>query len=335
MKVSDPFREYLRVQRRFDLRIMRILEAAAKALSARIAQLDTSTRFSDTVRRAQLRAVLAEVRAEQIRMWRSIGDEIQAGRLAGADAAQEALDEIGRVAYAALPQRAAEDLIATLRHTARAGIDAAYARIPRALSSRVYDNALLASGKIDQIIMSSLAQGLSAKEFARDVYGYISPTTPGGASYAAMRLARTEINNAFHQQQIEAAEAPGVKAIKWNLSGSHPRPDECNIFAAQDAYDMGGGVYPINQVPDKPHPHCLCYLTYISMDPVEFVRELRSGTFDQELRRRYQMNLDEIAGLKSVSGATTALVSRPRNVVRVRQQAKPTATKPNPPVTIE
>jgi hypothetical protein len=299
---------------------MRILEAAAKALEQRIAKLDTSTRFSDTVRRNQLRAVLAEIRAEQISMWRSIGDEIQAGRHAGAIAAQEALEEIGRVVYAGLPASVADDLVRTLRHTARAGIDTAYARIPRALSTRVYDNALLSSGKIDQIIMSSLAQGLSAKEFARDVYRYISPTTPGGASYAAMRLARTEINNAFHQQQIEAANAPGIKAIKWNLSGSHPRPDECNILAERDSYRLGGGVYPVAQVPDKPHPHCFCFLTYVSMDPEEFIEELRAGTFDQDLRNRYQMNLDELRGLKSVSGATSVgpLTTRSSNVVRVK-----------------
>lgn len=294
---KGPFEDYLRVAAKYNAETMRILEASARDIQKRLAQLKLAEGIGARVREAQLRLVLAEVRNEQASMWAAIGKSTQAGRKAAAEAAQEALEAISRVAYASLAVDAAEALTAGLKATARAGIDAAYARVPRALSEAVYRNGVVASGKIEDLIRRGITQGLSAKELAASVYQYVSPTTPGGASYAAMRLARTEINNAFHEQQIKAAKAPGVSGIKWNLSSSHPRPDECNSFAEQDSFKMGAGVYPINDVPSKPHPHCFCYLTYVTMDPKEFSAAMMSGRFDDEIRRRAGINADRLKGM--------------------------------------
>jgi hypothetical protein len=290
----DPFRDYLRVQKQYDAKVMATLERAAKDIQTQVARLDQSTRFSATVRKNQLRAALAEIRAEQMRMWQSVGNTVQAGRLAGAVAAQDSLDAIANVAYTALPRGVADDLVASLKHTARAGIDTAYARTPRTLSTAVYNNAALAAGKVEDTIVSGIQRGLSAREMASEVYKYISPTTPGGASYAAMRLSRTEINNAFHNQQILSMDAPGVKAAKWNLSNSHPKPDECNAFADEDRYDLGAGCFPTKSIPQKPHPQCFCYLSAVTMEPGEFTAKLKNGDFDDELRRRYKMNVDSM-----------------------------------------
>jgi hypothetical protein len=292
---SDPFKDYLRVQRAYDAKIFKILEDAAKDIEDRLQQLDLKPGIGAKVRAAQLRAAQAEMRAVQRDMWAAIGKTTHAGSKAAAEAAQEALDVISRVAYASLAPAAAEVLVDGLKASAQAGINALYARVPKPLSEAVYRNGLVASGKIEEMIQRGIAQGLSAKELAASVYGYVSPTTPGGASYAANRLARTEINNAFHQQQIKTGkESPGVKGVKWNLSNSHPKPDECNQFAERDVNDLGAGVYKANNVPDKPHPHCFCYLTYVTMDPAEFSAALRSGTFDDELKRRTQINVDSL-----------------------------------------
>jgi hypothetical protein len=123
------------------------------------------------------------------------------------------------------------------------------------------------------------------------VYQYVSPTTPGGESYAAMRLARTEINNAFHERQLAGANRPGVTGVQWNLSGSHRVPDQCNLFAQRDSHNKGPGVFPVGKVPDKPHPQCFCFLTYVTMKPAEFKRALEQGDFDDELDRRTRANL--------------------------------------------
>ena len=340
MATADPFRVYLGVQRQYDAEVMRTLEQAARATRRRIIALGKSSRWSDGVRANQLRAVLAEIAADQRAMWRSIGKTINNGSKAGALSAQEALEDIARIAYASLPADAAADLVAGLRAQARAGINAAYARVPRDLAESVYKAGTVASGQIETLIRQGIIQGLSARELAASVYTFVSPTTPGGASYAAMRLARTEINNAFHQQQIAAAKAPGVQAVQWNLSGSHPKPDQCNVYAESDQHQLGGGVFPPSQVPAKPHPHCFCYLTYISVDPEVFARDLRAGKYDDELRRRYDMNMEKMRAegrLGTVRTTTSTGVRVPGPTARTeaaRKAATPTKAKPSPPVTL-
>jgi hypothetical protein len=88
------------------------------------------------------------------------------------------------------------------------------------------------------------------------VRGSIRPDTPGGVGYAAKRLGRTEVNNAFHAQAInDVREKPWVNAVKWNLSKVHvPKPgDKCELYDGQ--------IFGKDEVPNKPHPQCMCYIT--------------------------------------------------------------------------
>lgn len=284
----DPaFRAYLAVQRQYDRQMVAALEAAAKDIERRIRVLKVTPGIGAQVRASQLRVTLAAIHADLADLWRGdVTRTVMTGGKAAAKAAEIAIQTLSDVAYASLPERDAEALVRSLRASSRAGIDAAFARVPRALSEAVYRNEAVQRGIIDGLVRSGLSQGLSAKELARTVYQHVSPTTPGGASYAAMRLARTEINNAFHEQQIKTAHAPGVKGVKWNLSGSHPKPDVCNQYAEEDHSDLGAGVYRVGDVPGKPHPHCFCYLTYVTLSAREFAQEVERGSFDDELRRR-------------------------------------------------
>lgn len=282
MAANDPLRAYLRVQREFDVELNRALERTARSIQARIARLPRGV--GGDVRKAQLRSTLAAIRTTQMEMWNGpVTDNIKRGRKAAMEAAQNAAETLTRVAYASLPDAVAEALTDGLRLSAASGIASDAARIPRELSARVYRDGALSSGRVEALIRQGLIANLSSRELAKTVYRYISPTTPGGASYAASRLARTEINNAFHQRQIKGAERPGVLRVKWNLSGSHPRPDECNTFAARE--------YKPGNVPGKPHPHCFCYLTYVTMSPDDFAAALRNGDFDDDLDRRTKANL--------------------------------------------
>lgn len=123
------------------------------------------------------------------------------------------------------------------------------------LSSRIYGTSVLSKGIVDRYIEVALAQGLSARDFAKGVKDLILPNVPGGVSYASMRLARTEINNAFHATSIDRyQESVYVESVDWNLSSSHPSDDDCNLI-------MENGPYPKDQVPLKPHPNCFCYIT--------------------------------------------------------------------------
>jgi hypothetical protein len=274
----------------------RVLEGAARRIRQRIERAGVG--IGAEIRTAQLRMVLAEIRRIIGDTWTGpILDATQAGRKAATEAAETAVEALTAVAYTALPPDVAKALTDGLGAAARSSIANAFARVPRSLSARVYHNAALARGHVERTVREGVAAGLTAKELARDVYQYVSPTTPGGMSYAAMRLARTEINNAFHERQKAGANRPGVKAVKWNLSGSHKVPDECNVYAAHKPYDK-------DAVPDKPHPQCFCYLTYVMMSPDEFAEALSSGSFDDELDRRTRENMARL-GREATPAPTT------------------------------
>jgi hypothetical protein len=297
MALPEPLRRYLRLQRQYDARIMKILEGAAHDIRRRVEALATSTRFSDSVRASQLRLTLSQIRRVQLEMFLSIGDEIRAGQLAAAIFATEDLEKLARIGLASLPSAAATEFIDSLMASAQAGIETLYSRVPRQLSERLYKNGRWSTDHIETLIREGILRNASARELAKDVFRFVSPTAPGGASYVAMRLARTEINNAFHNQQIKGFQGPWVESIKWNLSGSHPRKDECNRLAESDQYNLGPGQFPRGKVPGKPHPQCLCFLTATSVSPKQFASDVRDGKYDDELRRRFEANLAALKGL--------------------------------------
>ena len=141
------------------------------------------------------------------------------------------------------------------------------------LSPSVYKNRALMTGKIDDLVNTGIALGQSAREIADAVIDHINPSVVGGQRYAAHRLGRTELNNAFHTtSRATYQESPYVKGVVWNLSGSHEREDECD--------DWDGEIFEKGEVPDKPHPQCFCYLTPVTPTPEEFADRMTSGEYD-------------------------------------------------------
>ena len=49
------------------------------------------------------------------------------------------------------------------------------------------------------------------------------------------------------------------------LSGSHPRPDQCNVYASWMV--RGSSAYEVRA---SPNPNCLCFLTYVTPSVEEF-----------------------------------------------------------------
>jgi len=222
-----------------------------------------------------LERVLKRIQRAQANMWATdVAGVVRNGREEAVKAAQESADALTRELWSRLPERQAESLDRAFRVSAGEGVGTTRQR--RELSARVVGAGRMSQRRLDAIIQSALTRQLNAEELAREVYDHISPSVPGGASYAAMRIARTEINNAFHQQQIAQGQRPGVEAVEWNLSGSHKVPDECNVYAAKREY-------PPDAVPDKPHPQCLCYLTYKMATVDDFLAALEAGDFDEVL----------------------------------------------------
>ena len=168
----------------------------------------------------------------------------------------------------------------SLEASARRNVGAVVSRITSdtvPLSRKVYKSEVLARGQIDRIVNSGLAKGDSAADIAKKARQFIHPSTPGGATYAAKRLGRTEINNAFHAQSInQMQQRPWVTQVEWRLSGSHtPKPgDLCERYARTR-------IFPSRSIPHKPHPNCLCFITPV-VPTIDFIlHQLESGMYSQ------------------------------------------------------
>lgn len=272
---------FLGIQRKTDAEIRRLLLDLASEADRTIAGLSGAP--SNAVRGAQLRLA-----AEQADTWIRIQAGIETGLGNTADGIAKLMGQFDRPYLRSMgidPAAWARSLEAT----ARRGVVSYLARGENGitLSERIYKNAALTSGRLGRLIDTGLLLGKSAREIAKDVRRFISPNAPGGMSYAAFRLGRTELNNAFHRSATDKyADTPWVDAVKWNLSGSHSRPDVCDEYAG-DVHMRNGnpGEFAPGDVPGKPHPQCFCYIEPVPMDPDEFVSKFLAGGFDRDLDR--------------------------------------------------
>jgi hypothetical protein len=87
---------------------------------------------------------------------------------------------------------------------------------------------------------------------------------PNNAYANALRVFRTELNRAHGQAyQAGAGSHPDVIGMKFNLSLSHPRVDQCDFHAHANLHGLGEGVYPVGQSPWPAHPNTMSYLTAV------------------------------------------------------------------------
>lgn len=280
----SPLVRYLKVQAVTDREIQSLLNSAYAASVADLDRLASAEGPGGAVRAAQVRQAQAAIQRRMAVLWDAVGNATEAGRARAAAAAVDDLvaDMTPYLRSAGLSDDSIRLLTTSMKDSAERNIDNAISRVTTSqipLSERVYDSGALVSGKVGEIVTSAIARGASAREIANEVRGYIRPDTPGGVKYAAQRLGRTELNNAFHATQVaEAQKNPMVQAMRWHLSGSHPRPDECNTYAEQG--DIGGGLWSVGRVPAKPHPNCLCYMTAEMPSRADFIKAYKNGEYD-------------------------------------------------------
>jgi hypothetical protein len=273
MAIPEGLHRQVNVLTFTDAEIRRVALNASKDASKIMANLSPTS-----VRRAQL--AMAKVSAE---MWAGVGDATKVGigdAVYNATEMQSLFDEqlFAKVGFSSQYWRAS--MIAQSKE----GIQSLISRKENGigLSERVYKNHALTKGWVDDKINNGLLLGKSAREIANDVIGFINPNVPGGASYAAMRLGRSEIQNAFHTTSVNHyKQTPWVETVTWNLSGSHPKPDECNRYAESEHIQGGdaGQFYP-DDVPSKPHPNCLCFVTPDVMSLDAFAKNFKQGQYD-------------------------------------------------------
>lgn len=280
---------YVGVQKAYDKKVVAALKLAAKdALEA--ADKWDRMNIGDRTKRFQFDLVAKEIRSVVADMFKGLVPVLQQGQMDAAEAAAKALlAEDAKVLEALFPDANMrksweESFTASARHSIGAMVNRVAGISPTyTLSRRVYRSGALSSNQLQRQINSSLARGSSAKELADLVRKSILPNTPGGVSYAAMRLGRTEINNAFHTQSIlSLKDEPWVDQVKWNLSGVHkPDPgDPCETYAAT-------GTFNKDEVPLKPHPQCMCYVTPVMVEFNEFAANLSAGVYDSYYQKEY------------------------------------------------
>lgn len=55
------------------------------------------------------------------------------------------------------------------------------------------------------------------------------------------------------EASLQALKDAGIKKVRWNIYGDDRVCSVCE--------DLDGEIFPIDEVPIKPHPRCRCYLT--------------------------------------------------------------------------
>jgi hypothetical protein len=271
---ANPLTLYLRGERIAEVGIVDDLRDAMADAQRRINKLESKHGIGAVVRRAQIAIIRRELRSVSNDLWRSVGRRIRSAGTAVADAAAEAERTLQRILFRAAGASESEALVTAQRAYARRTVATYLARGQNGigLSQRVYRTSQLANGYVDRAVNRVILQGGSWQDIAKEVKPMIDPSTKGGVSYAAKRLARTELNNAFHTTQKASAEInPFVVALRWNLSRSHTTPDKCDELARGHSRGKTTGLYLPSDLPSKPHPQCLCYTTNEMMSEDKFL----------------------------------------------------------------
>lgn len=278
----SPLRDYLLIQQQFDRALAKQLVAAANEASKAILAMAGDPAVGIATRRAQMQILKKELYRQAEELWPGIGKTVEGGMHSAAAGAAAGTNYLNGVLLNSVGGRIPaleQAMLEQAKHTTDLLIARGANGIP--LAESVYGAQNLANKSVDKVLANGLLLGLSAAEIAKSVSHLIRPDVKGGISYSAMRLGRTEINNAFHTvQQTSRQEEPWTTGFKWNLSGSHPKPDECNEYA-DEVHVKGGdkGVYAKGDVPGKPHPNCLCFLTPEQVGDDEFIDAFLQGKY--------------------------------------------------------
>lgn len=288
---SDELRKrwlnrYLNQQAKFDTKLRTLLIASAEDAYDQVYALDRSSTFSSGVRTAKTRMAIKVIQGVLKDLFDEAIPLITDGQKQMAGKSADALLETDRRYLEAVFREASgstgisvKSFIEGQKAEAMTGVVHAVQRITKteqSLSARVYRTRALANGWVSKQINSVIVRSGSAKEIAMAVRSSIRPNTPGGVSYAALRLGRTELNNAFHATAINMAEnRPWITGMGWHLSTTHTfdpkRPDIC------EAYD--GKIFKIDETPAKPHPQCRCWVAPEVESFEMFLSNLTAGSY--------------------------------------------------------
>lgn len=281
MASKKPLVEYLHIEGDALRPLVGMMLDQADDVGDQLSALRGKDKISDQVTAMQARGARRTLRAASRYIVEGSQAAIEQGYRDAAMAASELVSaEEATLLSLVLPSSSLSDLAHAEAFRAAGAIETAMARMNSSkipLSEQVYRTGLIARNQVDKYVDGALLRGLSWGDFAKGARDLINPNTPGGVAYAAKRLARTEINNAFHAATADRYANSGVVGltVDWNLSESHPTRDLCNEYEDEGPYDP-------EQIPKKPHPQCLCFITANLPDEDDFINALFGDNPDEQ-----------------------------------------------------
>jgi hypothetical protein len=277
---------YMTVQAKSDTKTRTALIQAAEDAYKELNVLTSKSTFSAAVRSAQLRLVMKIVKEVLNDFFKEEIKIITDGHKQSAIAAVVAFGETDRdylnKAFGSSGDTAS--FINGQKIQAQISVANLVSRLEQSsqpLSSRVYRSRRLANNWVQRQVNSAIVRNASAQDIAMSVRKSIRPNTAGGVSYAAMRLGRTELNNAFHATSVALAQdRPWVEGMVWHTSTTH-EPTE-GLVEICDRYNEQ--LFEVNNVPKKPHPQCRCFVTPQVQPVAVFAQNLTAGVYNDWIR---------------------------------------------------
>ena len=146
--------------------------------------------------------------------------------------------------------------------------------------------------------LSNKSEDITISEIITDTENIVNPKVKDKKLlYDANRLARTTLIHSVREIIIKNAKDNIFNiGIKWELSPDHwdrmPDGDECDVYAENDMYGLGIGIFPVDEVPFQ-HINCLCSLYPIMLDYniiAERIEDWINGASDNELEDWIKQN---------------------------------------------
>jgi hypothetical protein len=184
------------------------------------------------------------------------------------------------------------------------------------LSDRVWKANQQWRAATQSVVQSAVIAGQPPVQVARQIEQYLAPganvpykaetakrlRVPKDTSMPAMRVARTEMQNSFHEGTISShGSMPSYLGIQWHIApGPGHVADVCDTYAAHGFYEKG-------TEPLKPHPQCFCTAVPVHKGADEVLGDLEewlaNPSSHPELEDYYNrlkpildLDLDPIAG---------------------------------------
>ena len=293
-KITPAQRKFLLAERQVELEVIDVLHDLYKETQKEIRQYASSKKVKALEAKRDLLRTQRSINEQLKKYYEEVGDKVGQGVVESAirgidmsyDYTSKRIRNSGDKAALELRRRAVvED---TLNN-----IDVVIQRVKspttKTFSETVWGTRDLTQEMLNRKINLALLKNKDVETLAKEIEVFVNPDVKGGVRYASLRLARTEMGNAYHRATIYAGFTdPNIIGFKWKLSPAHPKVDICDRYAKEPFYT------PIT-VPHKPHPNCLCWIEPVYKGGPSF------AGFRERATDEIEESTKELEGLKEIA----------------------------------